>query len=145
MSEDRWDGPDCGVDGCQREVGHIGDHRRVEEITPRSIDRASFGLTTEVVADFLRRNPEVAAKTEGRIHVGLDFGDGLDESWRLWDCPECGTRVATKWVPPETLDIERLRAIEKAAREAMRAGWFTTNDAGDRAADALRAVLGEEL
>lgn len=22
------DGPDCGVDGCAREVGHIGEHRR---------------------------------------------------------------------------------------------------------------------
>jgi hypothetical protein len=24
---DRFDGPSCGVDGCEREVGHIGDHR----------------------------------------------------------------------------------------------------------------------
>ena len=23
----RFDGPSCGVDGCEREVGHIGDHR----------------------------------------------------------------------------------------------------------------------
>lgn len=23
----KFDGPDCGVDGCEREVGHIGDHR----------------------------------------------------------------------------------------------------------------------
>jgi hypothetical protein len=41
-------------------------------------------------------------------------------------------------------EMTRLRLIEKAAREAMRAGWFTTNDAGDRAADALRAALDGE-
>jgi hypothetical protein len=41
-------------------------------------------------------------------------------------------------------DLARLRRIEEAARAAMRAGWFTTNDAGDRAADALRAALGDD-
>lgn len=41
-------------------------------------------------------------------------------------------------------EIVRLRAIEHAARAAMRAGWFTTNDEGDRAAEALREALGLE-
>lgn len=33
---DRFDGPDCGEGGCQREQGHIGQHHRVvvETITP---------------------------------------------------------------------------------------------------------------
>lgn len=48
---DRFAGPDCGVDGCQREVGHIGLHRRVEMVTPAFIDRASFGLPPIKVCD----------------------------------------------------------------------------------------------
>lgn len=24
----RFVGPDCAIDGCQREIGHIGDHHR---------------------------------------------------------------------------------------------------------------------
>lgn len=58
------------------------------------------------------------------------------------DCPG----VCDVWVERDAiLEIEdemtRLQQIERACLEAMRAGWFTTNDAGDRAADALRAAL----
>lgn len=41
-------------------------------------------------------------------------------------------------------EIDRLRRIESAARAAVSAGWFTTNDEGDRAADALRAALEQQ-
>lgn len=51
IHDPRFAGPDCGVDGCQREVGHIGDHRRVESVTPLSIDRASFGLDSPWLAE----------------------------------------------------------------------------------------------
>lgn len=38
MTRHDFDGPDCGVDGCRREVGHIGDHHNGE---PRdSLDAA---------------------------------------------------------------------------------------------------------
>ena len=45
----------------------------------------------------------------------------------------------------QAAEFARLRKIEDAAREAWRCGWFTTNEAGDRAAVALHAALEEKL
>jgi hypothetical protein len=33
-----FDGPDCGINGCAREVGHLGDHRRDPAIEGLDID-----------------------------------------------------------------------------------------------------------
>lgn len=69
----------------------------------------------------------------GRLNmatVWLRYDDVLD----VVDQHECCEH-------PDHDDLARLRRIEAAALAAMRAGWFTTNDAGDRAADALRAAL----
>lgn len=82
----RFGGPDCGTDGCQREVGHIGDHRRAE---PSRIQRkrtkgwrmpentvyvgrpSRWGNPFHVAgpADHLRRSTTEVALTEFRLFV----------------------------------------------------------------------------
>ncbi len=50
MNDHRFDGPDCGVDGCQREIGHIGPHRSYGIGLPPADPRLmtpSYGMTSE--------------------------------------------------------------------------------------------------
>lgn len=58
---------------------------RNEEITPRFIDRAAFGLDARIthneVAAFLASNPDVAERTERRIYTGVP---------PVQTCGECG-------------------------------------------------------
>ena len=86
-------------------------NERNEQITPRSIDRAAFGLdaplTPERVAAYLAKNPEVAERVGDRIHTGVPVEGTLARAgFLLWDCPECGTRVATKRLPPPDMEAE---------------------------------------
>lgn len=94
MDDPRFDGPDCGVDGCQREVGHIGDHHRMPP------DPAS------PFADLEAENARLRKENDGLYHAIENF-----ILW--WDNP-----------PYVLDDDDALRievdALRVAAQEALR-------------------------
>lgn len=122
---ERFDGPECGVHGCEREVGHIGDHRRVEQITPRSIDRAAFGLDDGETP--VRMIPSIDEDPQS------PFADLEDENADLRMTLAAASAELTRlrgaiedfilwWdMPPFALDDdERLRAEVDALRAALK-------------------------
>lgn len=77
-----------------------------------------------------------------RCGARMGVTPGRDLLARHIDC----IGVCDVWIERDTIlaiedELTRLGRIERAARAAMRAGWFTTNDAGDQAAEALRGAL----
>lgn len=91
-----FDGPDCGVEGCEREVGHIGDHRRMPPDPP-----SPFADLEDENAD-LRMTLAAASAELGRLRHAI-------EDFILW------------WdMPPFALDDDdRLRAEVDALRAAL--------------------------
>lgn len=157
MTTRSFDGPDCGVDGCEREKGHIGDHRRVEQITPRSIDRAAFGLVDDDGDGYGGRERRHPGDCPATLSYGHDTHAPGCVEYTPWEQSKQVGRVLLArhtdcsgvchvWVERDALlaiqdELNRLRLVDRCAREAIRAGWFTTNAAGDFAADALRVAL----